>query len=68
MWSKEVVYNLGIFTHFCPWGIFELGGIDTFWAQELKIHKNFELLQCFMYIFLFQNILICAIYIIHKKN
>ena len=38
--SVRVVYNMGVLTHFSLWGIFELGGIDTFWAQKLD-KKNY---------------------------
>ena len=29
---SRVVYNMGLLGHFCPWGIFELEGIRTFWT------------------------------------
>ena len=53
-----MVYNLELSAHFAPWGIFGLGVISTFWAQEtgqektrktVTIHKNFELYQVFKY-------------------
>ena len=62
----EVVYNLGVLGHFSPWGILQLGNISTFWVQKLvrkivKILKDLELHQVFMYNFVRQNILIFPI-------
>ena len=37
-------------------------------SKIVKINKDFERYQVFMYNFLCQNVLIFLIYIIHKKN
>ena len=56
--TSVVVYKSGVLEHFAPpWGILGLGSIRTFSAKVktriiVKIHKDFELEQVFMYNFL----------------
>ena len=55
--------NLAVLEHFPPCGIFELGSIRTFLAQKedkkiVKICKDLEPWQVFIYDFLCENVLI----------
>ena len=57
--TSVVVYKSGVLEHFAPpWGILGLESIRTFSAEGkkllkiVKIHKDFELEQVFMYNFL----------------
>ena len=66
--TTSVVYNLGVLTHFAPWGIFGLGGIDTFWDQKIRQEKLPQFMKILNYNksfcnFFGQTLLIFPIYI-----
>ena len=48
--SSWVLYNLGLLTHFPPWSIFGLGGINTFWVQKVKQKKLLKFTKILNYI------------------
>ena len=66
--TTSVVYNLGVLTHIAPWGIFGLGGIDTFWDQKIRQEKLPQFMKILNYNksfcnFFGQTLLIFPIYI-----